>query len=44
MSAWQFWLMNSGIALAGAAAIILLGPFLRRRMDDLDRQMTPPAG
>ncbi len=43
MPAWQFWLMNSGIALAGATAIILLGPFLRRRMDDLDRQMTPPA-
>ncbi|MGQ7830510.1 peptide MFS transporter [Altererythrobacter sp. Z27] len=38
MPAWAFWLMNSGISLAGAAAIVLFGAALRRRMNELDRQ------
>lgn len=38
MPTWSFWLMNSAIALAGAAVIVVFGPLLRRRMDDLDSQ------
>ncbi len=36
MPAWQFWVMNAGISLGGAAAIMLCGPWLKRRMDALD--------
>ena len=38
MLAWQFWLMNSGIALTGAALIVVFGPTLRRKMSALDEQ------
>ncbi len=43
MPAWQFWVLNTGISLAGAAMIVVFGPWLRRRMDDLDRQTNQPA-
>ncbi len=36
MPAWQFWAMNSAIALAGSAAIIVFGPWLKHRMNALD--------
>lgn len=38
MPAMSFWLMNAGIALAGAVFIVVFGPALRRRMSDLDNQ------
>lgn len=36
MPAWQFWAMNSAIALVSSGAIIVFGPWLRHRMDALD--------
>lgn len=36
MPAWQFWAMNAAFSLGATAAIIVFGPWLRRRMDALD--------
>lgn len=36
MGAWQFFAMNALVSLGGAVLFVLLGPWLKRRMDGLD--------
>ena len=36
MGAWEFFALHAVIALGGAVIIVLLGPWLKRRMDALD--------